>query len=232
MFVIFIIIVVILYLHIQNYKKSSYQKSTKNSILDVYFDKGKYGEYLTYQELKLFEKEGNKFLFNLYIPTLDSKTAELDLVMITKKGIFVFESKNYSGWIFGEKNSRMWMQTLPNGRGKAIKNNFFNPIIQNEWHIEKLKKVLDNVYEDMVVPFFSIITFSERCTLKKVPENMDYIKIIKRNNLFQVVKNIYDANPDIIEQEKVIDLYNKLYQYTQVTEKIKQEHIDNIKNNH
>lgn len=228
MIIIFIIVcVIIIYIHIQNYYKSSYYKITSNSFFSVYFDKGKFGEYLTYKELKSYEEFGDKFLFNLYIPTTDNKTTELDLIMITKKGIIVFESKNYSGWIFGDEKSKMWMQTLPNGRGKSYKSQFFNPILQNNGHISNLKKLLDDD-----IPIFSIITFSERCTLKKTPENTNNIKIINRDNVSYAVRNIYDTNPDIIKQEKIIELYNKLYQYTQTSEEVKQEHIQNIKNNH
>ena len=225
--ILFIILGVIIYKYIQNYKESSYYKITNNSFFEVCFDKGKFGEYLTYKKLKSYEEIGDKFLFNLYIPTSDNKTTELDLIMITKKGIIVFESKNYSGWIFGDEKSRMWMQTLPNGKGKSHKSQFFNPILQNKGHINNLKNLLDDD-----IPIFSIITFSERCTLKKVPENTNDIKVINRDIVDYAVRKIYDTNPNVIEQEKVIDLYNNLYKYTQTSEKIKQEHIQNIRDNH
>jgi hypothetical protein len=58
--------------------------------------------------------------------------------MISTKGIFVFESKNYSGWIFGSEKNRYWTQTLP----KNSKNKFFNPIWQNKAHIKALSESL------------------------------------------------------------------------------------------
>lgn len=225
MIIIFIIVCVIVRAYINNYDKSLYHKVTNNSFFEVYFDKGKFGEYLTYKKLKPYEELGNKFLFNLYIPTTDNKTTELDLVMITQKGIMVFESKNYSGWIFGDEKSRMWMQTLPNGRGKSYKSQFFNPILQNKGHINNLKRILN---ED--IPIFSIITFSERCTLKKVPKNTNDIKVINRDSVYYTVKKIYDTNSDVIGQEKTMDIYSKLYKYTQISDEIKKEHIQNIKN--
>ena len=90
----FIIVGIIIYIQIQNYKKSSYYKVTNNSVLEVVLDKGKLGEYLTYKNLIQYEEMGAKFLFNLYISKENDKTTELDLIMITKKGILVFESKN------------------------------------------------------------------------------------------------------------------------------------------
>ena len=52
--------------------------------------------------------------------------------MIHEKGIFVIESKNYSGWIFGNERDKKWTQVLANGD----KNYFFNPILQNKIHIK------------------------------------------------------------------------------------------------
>ena len=55
----------------------------------------------------------------------DGETSEVDLIFITQKGIFVFESKNYSGWIFGDEKSRNWTAMLPNKQ----KHQFYNPKI-------------------------------------------------------------------------------------------------------
>ena len=77
---------------------------------------GTYGEALTAIELnwvKLFGKKGIT-LKNIYIPKEDGGTSEIDLLFITPKGIFVIESKNYSGWIFGDEYSQYWTQSLPN----------------------------------------------------------------------------------------------------------------------
>ena len=98
---------------VRKYRKSAYYQITKNSYLSVLLDKGKYGEYLTYKYLKHLEADGAKFLFNTYIPKGNEGTTEIDVLMICKKGIFVFESKNYSGWIFGSEQQLYWYQTLP-----------------------------------------------------------------------------------------------------------------------
>lgn len=56
----------------------------------------------------------------MYVPKDDGTTTEIDLIMLSPMGIYVFESKNYSGWIFGNEKSRYWTQTLENKK----KNNF------------------------------------------------------------------------------------------------------------
>ena len=113
--------------------------------------------------LRQYEKNGGKFLFNIYIPKGENGTTEIDVLLITTKGLFVFESKNYSGWIFGDEDKRNWYQTPPQGKGKSRKESFYNPIMQNRTHIKHLKALLGES-----IPMHSIITFSDRCTLKNV----------------------------------------------------------------
>lgn len=82
-----------------------------DSMFGDYFKSGErlgaYGEKLTAKELKwvnFFGRKG-KILRNIYIPKENGETSEIDLLYITQKGIFVFESKNYSGWVFGDEYS-------------------------------------------------------------------------------------------------------------------------------
>ena len=80
------------------------------------------GETLTEVELlfvKLFGKKG-KMLRNVYIPKGNGETSEIDVLYISRKGIFVFESKNYSGWIFGKESDQYWTVSLPNGQKNIL----------------------------------------------------------------------------------------------------------------
>ena len=106
------------------YRDSAYFRATKRKFHKVLFNKGTYGEYLTSKELKTLIPPG-LFLFNVYLPKDNGETTELDVVLIHQSGIYVFESKNYSGWIFGTETQHQWTQTL-NNNGKTIKNHFFN----------------------------------------------------------------------------------------------------------
>lgn len=158
-----IIIIVVLVKKDKEYKNCAYYQITKHPYFSVKHNTGRYGEYLTYKYLKKFETNGAKFLFNIYIPKENGETTEIDVLMICKKGLFVFESKNYSGWVFGSENQKNWYQILPAGRGRSHKENFYNPIMQNRSHIKHLKAFLGEQ-----VPMRSIIVFSDRCKLKNV----------------------------------------------------------------
>lgn len=193
-------------------------------ILDSIFDdewKGKYGEKLTERELKLVQLFGRKgkVLRNVYLPKDNGETSELDVIFITQKGIFVFESKNYSGWIFGDEKSKNWTSMLPNRQ----KNQFYNPIMQNRTHLRWMKQF---VGDD--IPLFSIIVFSERCELKKVTVYSEDIKVIKRDRTYAAVRDIWDKSPDAVSGDKIDELYTKLKELTNVDAAIKAAHVENI----
>jgi len=208
----------------REYKKSSYYQITHHSFIATRLNKGRNGEYLTYKYLKRHEAEGAKFLFNIYVPKTNGETSEIDVMMIHHKGIFVFESKNYSGWIFGNETQKMWTQTLPAGRGRSRKESFYNPIMQNQSHIKHLREFLGKP-----IQAWSVIVFSERCTLKKVQLKSDDIYVIKRNCIARTVKNICKSiSNELLNDTDILDIYNRLYPFTQVDSAVKEEHIRNI----
>lgn len=231
--IIFLLLLPFLVLSIQlifdkiKYDKTEYSKQTHASFLSVRFDKGKYGEYLTYNELKKIDGY-KKFLFNCFIPKDDNKTTEIDLIMIHNTGLYIFESKNYSGWIFGSEFKKNWTQTLPNG-GKVQKEYFFNPIIQNKGHIKWITKYLSN---ETNLIYHSIIVFSNRCTLKKIDLKTKESIVIKREDVITTIKKIINDSPNILSNNTIDQLYQKLFPLTQKTEIEKLQHIENIKNNY
>ncbi|MGC6505280.1 MAG: nuclease-related domain-containing protein [Coraliomargaritaceae bacterium] len=64
-------------------------------------------------------------------------SAQIDHIVLSEYGIFVIETKNYSGWIFGSPQSRIWTQVV-----YSEKNKFQNPIKQNWGHIYALSYFL------------------------------------------------------------------------------------------
>ena len=125
---------------------------------------GGLGEYLTEYALEHGDLPGRRAVFrNVLVPRSTGPTSEseVDVLMVHETGVYVMESKNYEGWIFGSAEQPQWTQTLEGGH----KNRFYNPIIQNRAHIKALAAHL-GLPEDA---FRSYIVFSERCELRKVP---------------------------------------------------------------
>lgn len=183
---------------------------------------GRYGEFLTERELKWVDLLGRhgKVLRNVYLPKDDGETSEIDVLYITQKGIFVFESKNYSGWIFGDEKSQYWTMSLPNKE----KNRFYNPIKQNKTHMKWLKN-----YIGENIPLFSIIVFSERCELKKITVQSPDVKVIKRDKIYVTIREIWNNQVDCLCEDEINELHLKLEQLTHVGRKKKNEHVDHIK---
>ena len=219
----FVIVFLIWYLvNAIPYKNSSYYSATHKPFLITFADKGAYGEYLTYKYLKPYEEKGAKFLFNCYIPKNNDETSEIDVMMIYHSGIYVFESKNYSGWIFGSENSKTWTQTLPNGR-TSRKERFYNPIMQNRTHVKWLEKQLD-----AMDPMHCIVVFSERCEFKKLDLTSGDIAVIKRYDLPRTVQEIDERVGTRLDESRINEIYEKLYPNTQVSGEVKAAHIGNI----
>lgn len=183
---------------------------------------GKYGEELSEEELRLLNQFGKKgrILRNAYIPKGNGKTTEIDLLYITQKDVFVLESKNYSGWIFGNENDKQWTATFPNGERRR----FYNPVRQNQNHIKWLKQYIGANF-----PCYSIIVFSERCELKKIMVTTPGVGVVKRDRLFSLLADNWDNFPDYFTDELINLMYNKLKRCTNVDEKTKQKHARDVK---
>ena len=98
-------------------------------------------------------KEGKRYVINNYMIVDDGKSSQIDHILINKNGIFVIETKNYSGRIYGEDNQHEWTQVLNYGK---VKNHFYNPVKQNATHIYRLAKLLPTD-----APFFSVVVFTK-----------------------------------------------------------------------
>src|SRR6056297_3665976 len=202
------------------YKGSSYKETSGNSFFSTVFNKGNYGEFLIYNSLEKIEN--SKLLTNVYIPKEDGTTTEIDLIMISQTGIYGFESKNYSGWIYGKEKNKYWTQTLENRQ----KNKFFNPIWQNKGHIKALESILQTGDERI---YKSYIIFSERCTLKKISVESDGVEVIKRNNLMRYIKGDLKNKNKLLDKAKIDEIYKRLSKYSLADELVKKKHIGDVK---
>lgn len=181
---------------------------------------GQFGEFSTEFALTNNNLEGELIVLkNIYIP-VQGKTTEIDVLMIHEKGIFVFESKNYSGWIFGSVDQLNWTQSLQNGE----KNRFYNPIRQNRTHIKALAEFLGKP----VTEFISYIVFSERCTLKKVPEDTSDIIIVRRPNMLKKLRSMLKFAPVKYTHSEIQSMADKLRPLTDKDSAEKQKHVEEI----
>ena len=218
-----VLIVFFLVVKVISFNNTTYHESTGNSLFETMNNKGKKGEYEIYERLRSLENKGDRFLFNVYLPKGDGNTTECDVILIDTQGLIVFESKNYKGWIFGDENYKTWTQTLPCGAGEpAKKERFYNPIMQNRTHIRHLKSIVGNQYRIQ-----SVIVFSDECELKKVTVHSPDVVVTKLQSLYEAVSHLNNSSPNVtLSNEEIESLYSRLYPYSQVSEYVKQQHID------
>lgn len=209
------------------YKKTEYFSQTGNTYKNVASDKGKTGEFHIpncLQQLQGYKK----YLFNCYIPKQDSSTSEVDVILLHESGIYVFEVKNFSGWIFGTESNQYWTQTLPDGNGGSHKYHFFNPIIQNSSHIKWLQSYL----KENPSYFYSFIVFGDQCTLKDVNLTSGNHWVLNQYYLFSEVLKHANTVGRLLSPDKIDSIYSALFPLTQVDEFQKWKHIDTIYKNH
>ncbi|MDY0040487.1 MAG: NERD domain-containing protein [Desulforhabdus sp.] len=113
-------------------------------------------------------------IHNVTLPTPDG-TTQIDHIFVSRFGIFVVETKNMKGWIFGGENESQWTQKIFK---KSFK--FQNPLRQNYKHIKALEGTLD-VPPDVI---HSVVVFAGDSTFKSpMPDNVTrgggYISYIK-----------------------------------------------------
>ena len=168
-----------------------------------------------------FDERHYKILRNVYVPTVDGYS-EIDVLLLPETGIYVFESKNLSGSVYGDEKHPQWQRYKTNG----IKDPIPNPILQNKRHIDNLCVFLkQNKYQFRA---FSMIVFGNKSKLKYIPENKSLTSIHEICNLeIELVKKM-QAEQNFYSAETLDDWCRKLLPYTQLSEEEKKAHIERI----
>ncbi|ACV27163.1 nuclease-related domain-containing protein [Kangiella koreensis] len=174
--------------------------------------KGKVGERRVKSVSSRLDPNQYTIFHDVTLPTTNG-TTQIDHIIISRQGIFVIETKNYSGWIFGSEKSRFWTQVI-----YKAKNKFQNPLLQNYKHIKTLQKLL----QLPIHYFHSVIVFADDSKFKtQLPANIikDYQL---KNYISRFEENLLDAQQVIDIRCKVED--NRLQQGFRTN----QAHIQNL----
>jgi hypothetical protein len=110
------------------------------------------GEALVSQVLRSHFGPPDYHLMNHVTIRMDDGTTQVDHILLSRFGVFVIETKDYSGWIFANAARRTWTQVLFRARFR-----FQNPILQNKRHVRAVQGLLDFLQPDAVK---SLVVFS------------------------------------------------------------------------
>jgi len=177
--------------------------------------KGEEGELIVNLEVeRLLDKDKYHLLKNVTLRTGDG-TTQIDHIIVSIFGVFVVETKNMAGWIFGNPKQRTWTQIIYEDRYK-----FQNPLHQNYKHVKTLKSLLGlhNLQLHSVVVFVGDGEFKT-----EMPENVTYME--------DFIEYIESKQQPVISAEEVQEIIEKIE-----TERLEPsletdlEHVKNLRN--
>lgn len=158
------------------------------------------------------QKQQKYIINNLVLETSPGKTSQIDHVIINPNGVFVIETKNYSGRIYGNESQLDWTQVLNYGK---VKNHFYNPVRQNQTHVYAILKILK---QD--VPIYSVVVF--------VKGNIQYISSPNIYTVRGLRKRLKEPSAKTISLEQMNMIYDTLSKHNRRNTISKAEHIANI----
>lgn len=181
---------------------------------------GELGEYKINIQLDQFPSN-YKHLSDLMLENKKARSgySQIDHLLLTPYGIFVIETKNYAGRIYGSKEDKQWTVNK--------KFRMMNPFRQNYGHLKALEAIIP-MREDS--PIISMVSFTKRAVfsidpdLRKIQSNelcvydTELTEFINRK--VQVTK-LQNGNPFYSDQE-IMEMYHAL-QEANVTETSKRE---------
>ncbi len=159
--------------------------------------KGTMGEKRVSHILAKLPKERYE-VFNDVMFKTEHGTTQIDHVVVSRYGVFVIETKNMTGWIYGSENDRYWTQNI-----YGNKYQLYNPVFQNNGHIRALRKILN---DDGKIFMCSIVAFSPEASLRV------YLKescVIYWKQLRSTIEGFSERK---LSDEQVCFIGNKIYE--------------------
>ena len=137
-----------------------------------------------------------------------SEITQIDCLAVNSQGIFIFESKDYLGYIYGRGNDRFWTQVTQYGKAKY---RFYNPIRQNQTHIRAVREVLGPATERC--PIYSVVVFGPDATLKSISSLPEHSFVIHHAKIPELLAKIPKNQLDERIEAKIFDLIinNRIY---------------------
>lgn len=177
--------------------------------------KGFFGERKVRRFLNKHKKLLNAKILNNAKFNINGKTTQIDHILITSSKIYVIETKNLNGTIYGKGFEDYW--TICYNKNKKYK--ILNPITQNSYHVKTIETITK-------IPFCeNIVIFTGKANTENLRNSSYYIKSIEdfKKEIFSSTFSFLSLN--VINVEKTYNLLkNNLSTFS------KKQHIINIEN--
>ena len=80
--------------------------------------------------------------FQNVVVTFEGQKSEMDMVVVGPTGVYIIETKNHNGTIYGGYADRNWIQHKVGRRGSPYQNEIYSPVKQVGTHIYRLANYL------------------------------------------------------------------------------------------
>ena len=144
----------------------------------------------------------------------ESGTTQIDHIYVSPFGVFVVETKNLSGWIFGGENQSQWTQTIYKKKSK-----FQNPLRQNYKHI----KTLESLLQLPISKLHTVVVFTGNSTFKTPLPKC----VCTLSNFTDYIKSFIVP---IITDREVLEICSKIENDRLVANRA--THIQHLRNKH
>ena len=138
-------------------------------------------------------------------------TTQIDHILVSPFGIFVVETKNYKGWIYGSEDQSTWTQVIYKSKHK-----FQNPLRQTHRHKKVLSKYL-GVGESFILPVISFVGDVELKT--ELPSNVLTSRV--SSYIKQFNEEVFSYN----EVQRIVELLSNVNSEYNIS---KSEHIQSL----
>ena len=154
-----------------------------------------------------------RYVFNDALIKLDDQISQIDHILVNRAGVFVIETKNYSGRICGDVNSDDWVQISRKGRRYT----FYNPIMQNDSHVRIIRKIVGND-----VKIFPLVVF-----VKSTPP----FSVKNLIHISQLRKNLIDTSVSInLSSDEIMEVALKINSHISRSSYDRAKHLSETKN--
>ena len=199
--------------------------------------KGKTLENSIYRTTRSLAKQLGGLEFRDLMFQDDLSTAQIDNLLITSKDLYVIEAKNYNGHIFGSEKQENWTMTVKHVNRKKSKSgkvytkthiskhSFYNPIKQNQTHINKILKLME-IHKE--IPIHNIVVFGSKAYLRDVTHSHQ-VFVINSNQLRNIIINQEKSIDKEVEIEKMMNFVDDINYHNIIDKKEKKDHVKRIK---
>lgn len=158
-----------------------------------------------------------KILDNVVLLSDSGNTTQIDHVVVSKFGVFVIETKDYSGKIYGSEKSQYWTQYVGNEQHKM-----YNPIMQNNGHVRALKLAFNDLPSIPIVP---IVVFVGNADLNLM---IEHHHVVYGSHLQRTIKAYQTGHVTQESVHRYIDAIHRAE--SRVTDDQRAMHVQNIRN--